>query len=87
MTRQPPHRATDPGAGAGVLELPSSAGLWTQREAAQYLRVSPRYLRSSDCPKLLLPGTGRAGRPLVRYSPEDVRAWADARRTTRRFAS
>lgn len=86
---QPAHSgASGSAAERGVLHLPASPpdGLWTQREAAAYLRVSARYLRGSDCPKLLLPGTGPRGKPLVRYAPEDVRAWADARRTTRRFA-
>lgn len=59
--------------------------LWTQREAAFYLGVSSRYLRASDCPKLLLPGTGPRGKKLVRYDPSDVRSWADRHRALRRF--
>ena len=59
--------------------------LWTQLEAAFYLGVSPRYLRASDCPKLLLPGTGPKGKKLVRYDPADVKAWADRYRALRRF--
>lgn len=46
----------------------------TQREAAQYLRVSASYIRSSDCPKVLLPPT-RGRRPLVRYLKTDLDAW------------
>lgn len=52
------------------------ARLWTQREAAAFLGVTPRYLRDSTCPKLLLPGNGPKGQPLVRYEPAEVRAWA-----------
>jgi len=59
--------------------------LWTQAEAARYLHVSPRYLRASSCPKVLLPGTGARGRALVRYDPARVRAWAAQRETLRRF--
>ncbi len=49
---------------------------WNQREAAYYLGVSARYLRESDCPKVLLPGNGKAGQPIVQYDPADVKAWA-----------
>lgn len=55
--------------------------LLTQREAADLLSVSPGYLRESSCPKLLLPGNGPRGKPLVRYVRSDVLAWALARRT------
>ena len=54
--------------------------LWTQKEAAAYLGVSPRYLRESSCPKVLLPSNGTKDRAVVRYLPEDVRAWALKRR-------
>ena len=54
-------------------------GLLTQKEAATYLRVSPAYLRASSCPKILLPGNGRKGRPMVRYRVEDLIAWAERR--------
>ena len=50
------------------------ASLWTQREAAGYLRVSVAYLRASSCPKVLLPPV-RGRKPLVRYDPVDVREW------------
>ena len=52
----------------------SRESLWTQREAADFLRVSTRTLRSSDCPKLALPVRGK--KPIVRYSPDAVRNWA-----------
>ena len=57
--------------------------LWTQAEAAYYLGVSARYLRESDCPKVLLPGNGAKGQPLVRYEPGDVKAWKDRLNTKR----
>jgi hypothetical protein len=60
--------------------------LWTQREAAAYLQVSERYLRASTCPKQLLPGTGIAGKPIVRYAPAAVEAWAHSRSAGRRFS-
>jgi hypothetical protein len=56
----------------------SDEPLWTQKQAASYLGVSARYLRDSTCPKLLLPGHGKAGHPIVRYEPDEVRAWARA---------
>lgn len=52
--------------------------LWTQREAAAFLGVTPRYLRDSSCPKILLPGNGKKRQPLVRYDPAAVRGWAHA---------
>ncbi len=54
-------------------------GLLTQKEASAYLRVSPAYLRASSCPKILLPGNGKKGRPMVRYRVEDLIAWAERR--------
>jgi hypothetical protein len=57
-------------------ELPTDR-CWTQKEAALFLSVSTRYLRDSDCPKLLLPGNGKAGQPIVRYDPADVKAWTE----------
>lgn len=51
-------------------------GLLTQPEAASLLHVSPRYLRDSACPKLLLPGTGSQGRAVVRYVRAEVLEWA-----------
>jgi hypothetical protein len=50
--------------------------LWTQPEAAAYLGVTPRYLRDSSCPKMLLPGNGAKHQPMVRYDPAEVRTWA-----------
>jgi hypothetical protein len=44
-----------------------------QAEAAALIGVSVRFLRSSDCPKLLLPGRGR--RKVVRYDREVLEAW------------
>jgi hypothetical protein len=59
--------------------------LWTQREAAAYLSVTPRYLRESTCPKILLPGNGTKGYPVVRYDPTEVRAWSRAWHTDNRI--
>jgi hypothetical protein len=55
---------------------PTLDRLWTQREAAAYLGVTGRFLRDSTCPKMLLPGNGEKGQPIVRYAPAEVRAWA-----------
>jgi hypothetical protein len=55
--------------------------LLAQKEAAELLGVSVSYLRESSCPKVLLPGTGPRGKPLVRYLRSDVLSWALARRT------
>ena len=55
-----------------------------QREAAAYLGVSVSYLRASTCPKVLLPGTGPRGKPLVRYRLADLDRWAEAYRLTPR---
>ena len=62
------------------------ANLWTQREAAQYLCVSPRYLRASTCPKLKLPGTGKTQKAVLRYQPYEVCKWADSHGTRRNVA-
>ena len=62
-------------------DLPIDNKLWTQAEAAAYLGVTTRYLRDSACPKLLLPGNGPKGQPVVRYDPNEVRVWARAWRT------
>lgn len=61
-----------------------SDGLWTQKEAAAYLSVSVAYIRNSECPKVLLPGNGPKAKPLVRYDPAEVRAFAEARSTKRK---
>lgn len=54
--------------------------MWTQREAAAFVRLSPSTLRASDCPKRLIYLPGRT-RPIVRYAPREVRAWLTARST------
>ena len=59
--------------------------LWTQRQAAEYLAVTPRYLRDSRCPKIFLPGNGSKGNPVVRYDPAEVQAWAHAWRAGRQI--
>jgi hypothetical protein len=57
------------------LERTRADHLWSQREAAHFLGVSTRYLRESSCPKVLLPGTGEKGQPIVRYGPAAVEQW------------
>jgi hypothetical protein len=64
--------------GRPVIALPDR--LMTQRESAAYLDVSVSYLRASSCPKLLLPGTGPRGKPLVRYRLSDLDAWTGSYR-------
>jgi hypothetical protein len=49
---------------------------WTQRQAAEFLHVSTRWLRASSCPKVLLPGHGEKSKPMLRYEPTAVRTWA-----------
>lgn len=56
--------------------------LWTQREAAAFVRVAVSTLRASSCPKRLIRLPGRT-RPIVRYVPAEVVAWVDANSTTR----
>ncbi len=95
MTRLKPRSSTPttedaanhPGVRTEAAGPTSTTRLWTQAEAADYLNVSQRYLRASACPKILLPGTGRHGKPLVRYNPVNVRTWAEQRRATRRFGA
>ena len=72
--------ATPPAAATEHAPLPTDR-LWTQLEAAYYLGVSVRYLRQSNCTKLLLPGTGAKQQPLLRYEPQTVKAWAAAWRS------
>ena len=54
--------------------------VWKQKEAAKAVGVSPSYLRATSCPKVLLPGNGAKGKPLVRYLPEEVMAWSTRHR-------
>lgn len=49
--------------------------LLTQKEMAGRLRVSVSYLRASGCPKTFLPSLKPGGRPIIRYSPEEVERW------------
>ena len=53
--------------------------LLTQRQAAESLQVSQAYLRASACPKVMLPGNGPRGKPVIRYSEDDLRTWARER--------
>lgn len=56
--------------------------LWHQKDAAAFVGVAVSTLRDSDCPKRVITLPGRT-RPIVRYVPAEVRAWVDARSTTR----
>jgi hypothetical protein len=78
MTRDTAARPRSNGAATPAPTPPLPDRLWTQPEAAAYLGVSARYLRESGCPKVLLPGNGPKGQPLVRYRPADVEAWLTA---------
>jgi hypothetical protein len=57
------------------------AGL-TQKQAARLLGVSVGWLRASACPKVLLPGNGPKGKPMLRYFQDDVLAWAKVQGTS-----
>ena len=48
----------------------------TQKAAARLLGVSTGWLRASSAPRLQLPGNGRAGQPLLRYSRTALLEWA-----------
>ena len=51
----------------------------TQKSAARLLGVSTSWLRSSSAPRVLLPGNGPAGQPLLRYSRAALLEWAGIR--------
>lgn len=70
------------GAAAQISAPEALAQELTQKEAARLLHVSVSYLRASSCPKMLLPGNGPRGRPLVRYHRDEVIAWGSARALT-----
>jgi hypothetical protein len=48
----------------------------TQKAAARLLGVSVSWLRCSTAPRVLLPGNGAGGRPLLRYDRAALLAWA-----------
>lgn len=54
--------------------------LWTQADVATFLGVSRRTVRDlCGLRRVEIPASGQ--RPIVRYRPADVKAWADARAT------
>ena len=53
----------------------------TQKAAARLLGVSASWLRASSAPKLLLPGNGPRGQPLLRYGRTALLEWAGARQS------
>jgi hypothetical protein len=48
---------------------------YTYAEAGALIGLSEDYVRRSDIPKTLLPGTGPKGRPLPRILRTDLEAW------------
>jgi hypothetical protein len=61
---------------APVVDNPDEFRLWDTDEAAKALKVSPSWLKRSDCPYVKLGA-------LRRYDPVQVRAFARARRSHR----
>ncbi len=59
--------------GTGTDEFPVTL---TQKAAARLLGVSVSFLRSSSAPRVMLPGNGPGGRPLLRYDRAALLAWA-----------
>lgn len=57
----------------------------TVAEAAALLKVTPGYIRDSDCPKVKLPGNGPKGKAIIRIRRAAFNAWVEgheARATT-----
>lgn len=54
-------------------------GLWTPKQAAAYFKISERWLRDSDVPRICLGRNGKRG--AVRYHPRECEAFARARQT------
>jgi hypothetical protein len=50
--------------------------LLSQKAAARLLGVSTSFLRQSSCPRVLVPGNGPVGKPLLRYSQTALLEWA-----------
>lgn len=50
--------------------------LLLQSEAAAQLRVSTKWLRYSDAPRVMLPSNRPGGHPLLRYDRELLIEWA-----------
>lgn len=53
--------------------------LWCKRDVATYLNVNVRTVERLAIPRVTITGTG--SRPMVRYYPDQVKAWVDARAT------
>lgn len=70
----------------GPTRATRDAGLLTEQEAAAALNISLTYLRRLRrlglVPAILLP-SARGRRPTVRYSPAELRAWLERRRSGR----
>lgn len=52
--------------------------LWSKAEVAEYLGVDVRTVERLQIPRVSIPGSGPKRRPMVRYYPDQVQAWADA---------
>lgn len=63
---------------------PMTEPLMRQKEAAAFLGVSVNWLRASDCPKVLLPGQGVKGHPVIRYNRADLLEWRESWSTKQR---
>lgn len=64
-----------------ALRIDPAQPLWTLEQAADYLGVSARYFRDTDCPRVRLPGRGPRRQPLLRFVPAVVAVWAERWRT------
>ena len=62
---------------------PNELELWTVRDVARALRVSRTTVFSLDLPRVRLGSSGK----IVRFRPEDVRAYIEARHPSLRAAS
>lgn len=57
----------------------TEGGLWTKHDVAAFLNVDVRSVERMPIPRVHLPGSGR--RPIVRFDPEQVKAWIESKRT------
>lgn len=62
--------------------MTKSETLWTKKDVAKYLGLNVRTVERLAIPRVPITITGK--RPVVRYDPEQVAAWVDARRTKKR---
>lgn len=60
-------------------ELRMTESLWTKHDVAAFLGVTVRTVESMAIPRVRMPATGR--KPIVRFDPDEVRAWVESFRT------